>query len=204
MDGGSSPPGIVGAGTDTATVIAPSSGAFTVRLTVTDDAGRTDTADVVVSPNAASTTAPAAAGGPACPTPISLTLPIAVTVSPATVTLFAGTGSQAFVATLANTSDSRVGWSVDDVPGGNATVGTITPTGTYTAPASPPSPSTVTVAAVSVADPSRAGTATVTIVTRPPVNGGSGGGGGSTGVLTLLLMILGRTLRGRATRAPCP
>ena len=32
-------------------VIAPSSASVTLRLTVTDDQGRTDTADVVVEPN---------------------------------------------------------------------------------------------------------------------------------------------------------
>ena len=49
--------GISGANTDTAVVVAPSSGSFTVRLTVTDDAGRQDTANVTVSSNAATTTA---------------------------------------------------------------------------------------------------------------------------------------------------
>ncbi len=54
IGGGSSPPGISGANTATATVTAPTSGSYTVRLTVTDDAGRQDTADVVVRPTASS------------------------------------------------------------------------------------------------------------------------------------------------------
>ncbi|WP_129778792.1 S8 family peptidase [Peristeroidobacter soli] len=57
---------IVGSSTDTATVIAPSSGSYTVRLTVTDNMGRQDTADVVVSSNAATTSAPSNAGTTAC------------------------------------------------------------------------------------------------------------------------------------------
>ena len=54
IGGGSSPPGISGANTATATVTAPTSGSYTVRLTVTDDAGRQDAADVVVRPTASS------------------------------------------------------------------------------------------------------------------------------------------------------
>ena len=60
VGGGATPPGIVGADTDTATVVAPAAGSFTVRLTVTDDAGREDAADVVVSATAATH------GGAAC------------------------------------------------------------------------------------------------------------------------------------------
>ena len=59
--------GIAGADRPVATVVAPASGAITVRLTVTDDAGRQDTADVTVTANAATTTAPASAGANACP-----------------------------------------------------------------------------------------------------------------------------------------
>ena len=41
------PPAIIGASTSTATVIAPTSGSITVRVTVTDDQGRADIADVL-------------------------------------------------------------------------------------------------------------------------------------------------------------
>jgi serine protease len=186
------PPGIVGAGTDTATVVAPASGSFTLRLTVTDDAGRTDDADVVVGPNSATTGAPSAAGGPACPTPITIAVPVAVSVSPASVTLVAGVGTQAFSASVANASDTRVTWYVNDVAGGNATVGTITSAGLYTAPAQRPDPATVTVKAVAVADPGKAGTASVTIAPPAPINsgGGGGGGGGSVGLGFLAFAIL--------------
>ncbi|HQR24800.1 MAG TPA: S8 family serine peptidase, partial [Steroidobacteraceae bacterium] len=64
---GTPPSPIVGANTDTATVKAPSSGSYTVRLTVADDAGRQDVADIVVQPTLATTAAPASAGATACP-----------------------------------------------------------------------------------------------------------------------------------------
>jgi hypothetical protein len=191
------PPGIVGAGTDTAAVVAPASGSFTLRLTVTDDAGRTDAADVVVGPNSATTGAPSVAGGPACPTPITIVVPVAVSVSPASVTLVAGVGTQAFNASVANASDTRVTWYVNDVAGGNATVGTITAAGLYAAPAQRPDPATVTVKAVAVADPGKAGTATVTIAPPAPINtgGGGGGGGGSVGLGFLVLLGLAQVRR---------
>jgi len=65
------PPGIVGGSTATATVIAPSSGSITLRVTITDDQNRTDSADVVVEPTRATTTAPAAAGSTACMAPVT-------------------------------------------------------------------------------------------------------------------------------------
>ena len=175
VGGGTAPPGIVGPDTDTAIVVAPAAGSFTVRLSVTDDAGREDSADVVVSSAAATTAAPPAAAGPACPTPISIPQPVVVSVSPTAVSLVARTGSQAFSATVTNTSDPRVDWFVNDVPGGDATFGTITSAGLYTAPALRPSPSTFTIRAVSVADRSSSATATVTISPPFPVTGGGGG-----------------------------
>jgi len=65
------PPAIVGANTSSATVIAPTSGSITVRVTVTDDQGRTDSADVSVAPNGATSLAPASAGTAPCATPVT-------------------------------------------------------------------------------------------------------------------------------------
>lgn len=73
-DGGNAPV-IAGADTDTATVTAPPSGSFTIRLTVTDNMGQTDSALVVVTSNAASTTAPASVTPQTCLTPVSYTPP---------------------------------------------------------------------------------------------------------------------------------
>jgi hypothetical protein len=65
------PPAITGANTSAATVIAPTSGSQVVRVTVTDDLGRTDSADVTVTSNTATTQAPASAGVLACAVPVT-------------------------------------------------------------------------------------------------------------------------------------
>ena len=149
---------IQGANTSTATVVAPASGTFTVRLTVTDDAGRQDTADVVVSSAAASSSAPAnAINTLGCPKPVT------VTVTPASTSVEANGGTQTFTATVGNTLNSTVTWQVNGVTGGNTTVGTISAGGVYTAPAAVPSPATVTVTAVAAADTSKSASAQVTI-----------------------------------------
>lgn len=70
VDPGASPPAISNADTATATVTAPATDPFVVRVTVTDDAGLTDTADVTINPTSAETAAPASAGTTACPTAI--------------------------------------------------------------------------------------------------------------------------------------
>ena len=69
-----------------------------------------------------------------------------------------------FAATVKGTTDPRVTWQVNGVSGGNKTAGTISPAGVYTAPAVVPSPSTVTVRAVSVADPTKSGVASVVVL----------------------------------------
>jgi hypothetical protein len=58
---------------------------------------------------------------------------------------------------------TAVDWSVDGIPGGNSTVGTIDSAGRYVAPQLAPSPNMVTLRATSVADPSRSATFGVTI-----------------------------------------
>jgi hypothetical protein len=65
------PPAIVGADTSTATVIAPSTGAITLRLAVTDNLNRVDTAEVNVEPNRATSAAPASAGNTPCATAVT-------------------------------------------------------------------------------------------------------------------------------------
>jgi serine protease len=197
VNGGATSPAIVGADTDTATVVAPASGSFTIRLTITDDAGRQDFADVLVSSNSATTAAPAAAGGTACPTPISVVSQVTVAVSPTSASAHAGGGTQTFVATVANTADSRVTWLVNGIAGGDTTVGTISTTGVYSAPATVPSPATVSVTAVSLADPSRSASAAVTITPPAPISRGSGGGGGRIDVLVLILLTWGAQRRTR-------
>ena len=93
---------------------------------------------------------------------------VTVTVAPGTASVQIG-ATQQFTATVANTTNTAVTWQVNGVAGGNATTGTISSGGLYTAPASVPSPATVTVTAVSQADSSKSGTASVTVTTPPPI-----------------------------------
>ena len=76
--------------------------------------------------------------------------------------------TQQFTATVTNATTQTVNWSVNSAPGGNSTVGLVSTTGLYTAPAVPPSGGTVTVQAASTVSPSAIGSAIVT-VTAPPV-----------------------------------
>src|SRR5436305_1076821 len=88
-------------------------------------------------------------------------IPVNVTISPTSATVATG-GTQQFTATV-NTSNTAVTWQVNGVTGGNATVGTISSSGLYTAPATVQSTTTVTVTAVSQADPTKSASAQVTI-----------------------------------------
>ena len=178
---GGAPLSIQNSNTATASVTIPACGLSTVALTVTDNAGRQDTADVVVSPAAVTTTAPASAGQTSCSTSAPAVI---IDVCPTMAAVQAGSGTAMFTATLGNTTNTAVTWEVNGIAGGNAQVGTISPSGVYTPPAAPPDGGLVTVAAVSSADASATASAQVT-VTAPP--GGGGGGGGGFDFWTLLL-----------------
>ena len=73
-----------------------------------------------------------------------------------------------FSISVQNSSNSAVNWQVNDVPGGNGTVGTVSASGAYTAPENIPTPATVKVTAVLQANASAFGSASVTIV--PPLS----------------------------------
>ena len=68
-----------------------------------------------------------------------------------------------FSAVLTGTTNLEVTWSVNGTAGGNATLGTISSSGLYAAPAAPPSTNPVTVTATSVADSRSKATAAVTL-----------------------------------------
>src|SRR5215813_2940219 len=87
---------------------------------------------------------------------------ITVTVSPSSATLAPG-GTQLYTATVTGATNTSVTWSANNVPSGNTTVGTISSSGLYTAPAVAPSPSNVTITATSVVDTTKSGTATAEI-----------------------------------------
>lgn len=84
-----------------------------------------------------------------------------VSISPGTATILAG-ATQQFQAAVKGQSNATVTWSVDSVSGGNASVGTITSTGLYTAPAQP---GNHTVVATSGTGPGNSATAPVTVFT---------------------------------------
>ena len=167
----------------TTTFVTPTSGTTDVRLTITDDAGRQDTADWLFQA-------------------------VTVTISPTSASVQAAGGTQAFTGTAQNATTPGVTWSVNGAAGGNATVGTISAQGVYTAPASVPSPATVTVTAASIQDPTVTASAQVTITapptptTTPASTSGGGGGGGALDLLGLLALVtLGRRFAPKWLRA---
>jgi uncharacterized repeat protein (TIGR02543 family) len=97
-------------------------------------------------------------GGSGNPPPPAIT----VSVSPTSASVLLG-NTQQFSATVTGTANTAVSWSVNNVAGGNSTVGTITSAGIYTAPADLPSPASVTISATSQATSSTTASSTASI-----------------------------------------
>jgi hypothetical protein len=118
---------------------------------------------------------------------------VAVSVQPTSASVYTN-GQQQFTATVTGTTNTQVNWTVNTIAGGNATYGTITTSGLYTAPASVPSPATATVTATSQVDTSKTGSATVAVLPSTPVGTftvtvqGSGGPLNRTTDLTLKIV----------------
>lgn len=79
-----------------------------------------------------------------------------LTVTPTAASVAAGTSLQ-FSAAGSGGATPAVDWAVNDIRGGDASVGTISASGLYTAPASASQPSLVTISATDQADPSSKG-----------------------------------------------
>lgn len=124
-------------------------GLYTAPATISTQQTVTATATSVADPTKAASAA------------VILMPPVAVSVNPPSVTLYA-TQTQQFTATVTNTSNTAVTWTVS--PAGT---GSIDASGNYTAPASIPSQQTVTVTAVSQANTTKSASATVTLM--PPI-----------------------------------
>jgi hypothetical protein len=93
----------------------------------------------------------------------SSTLPtVTITISPSVVTLGLA-GEQQFTSTISGTTNSNVIWEVNGVTGGNSTIGTISSTGLYKAPAAVPNPATLTITAVAQANTADIASAAVTV-----------------------------------------
>ena len=116
-------------------------GATTFTLTVTNATSATATTSVVMTVQTPSVSA----------------------VSPATVTLAVG-ATQTFSATVSYTVNSAISWSVDSIAGGNASVGTITSGGVYTAGTTA---GAHTIKATAAADGTTYSTATATVSAVP-------------------------------------
>ena len=93
-----------------------------------------------------------------------------VTVTPSSVTLMPGESKQ-FTATVTGAGEfsKTLKWTVNEVVGGNSTLGKISDAGLYVTPF--PAPASVTVKATSLVDASKFATATITLV-APPVAAG--------------------------------
>ena len=92
---------------------------------------------------------------------------VSVSISSQSTSALVGQTVQ-FAATVSGNGNTAVTWSVNAVVGGSSSVGTISSTGMYTAPAVPPSPNTVAVQATSVADTTKMASLTLTISNPAP------------------------------------
>lgn len=87
---------------------------------------------------------------------------ITVEITPSAISVLLGE-SVSFSASVANTSDASVIWSVNGVVGGSTQAGTISADGLYMAPADLPAGGMVQVTATSHADSSKSATAAITV-----------------------------------------
>ena len=141
VQGGNSTVGTISStGLYTAPKAPPSGGAVTVAARSMADASKSADATLTITPST----------------------PITVTISPTSAVLQVGLSEQ-FTATVQGTTNTAVNWLVNGVQNGNSTVGTVSSSGSYTAPQAVPSGGTVTVAARSVADSTQSAAAQVTI-----------------------------------------
>jgi YD repeat-containing protein len=96
-----------------------------------------------------------------------------LTITPADSSISAATTRQ-FAATGPGGSAAPVAWSVNDVPGGNASVGTISTEGLYAAPAYLTQQVTVTIGATDQQDPTAKGSLVLTVIPRRFANTAQG------------------------------
>ena len=94
---------------------------------------------------------------------------MSVIAVPATVQLHAGDTFNFAASVNGSNGMTAVKWAVNGIASGNATVGTITAGGLYTAPAKLPTPNTITVTATSMADTTASSTGTITLSNPLPV-----------------------------------
>ena len=96
---------------------------------------------------------------------------VSVSVTPPTANIRAG-ANLTFAAAVTGSTNTSVTWSVNNVSGGSAALGTIDSAGKYTAPSTLPSPNSVTVKAVSAADSTKSSSSAITLLNPTPVLSG--------------------------------
>ncbi len=134
------------------------SGVYTAPATVSSPLLITVSADAILNGVSGSTTITV--------NPVGGTQPISVTVSPKTATV-APSGQQTFIATVNNTSNQSVVWSVSCAA---SPCGSVNGSGVFTAPSAAPSPNAIAVIATSLADSTKSGSAMVTVGTTSNVS----------------------------------
>jgi hypothetical protein len=145
--------GIAGGNSTVGTI--SSSGVFTAPKAVPSPSKVSVTAVSKANPSVSASATITVTSG----TPLAV---ISVSVTPLSGSVAAG-ATQQFAATVTGTSNTAVSWQVSGNAGGNATVGTISSSGLYTAPAVPPAGGSVVVTAIAAADVTKSGSATLTI-----------------------------------------
>jgi uncharacterized protein (DUF1800 family) len=136
------------------------------KLTATGTATQAELGTVQVS---VMNPAPGAAGStPTLSVQVQTPDTVQIKVSPTKASLRPA-ATQQFSATLTGTTNTAVTWSVNGTAGGNATLGTVSSSGLYSAPASLPTPNPVSVTATSVADSRSTAAAAVTLENPIPL-----------------------------------
>ncbi len=109
-----------------------------------------------------------------------------VTVSPSTANIRAASSFQ-FTATVTGNSNTAVTWTVNGAAGGSATLGTISSSGNYSAPATLPNPNALTITATSAASTSASASIAVTILNPTPTLVGTNPASTGTGSFSITL-----------------
>ena len=109
-----------------------------------------------------------------------------VTISPTTANIRAG-DSLAFLASVSGNPNTTVNWNVNGTAGGSATLGTVSASGNYTAPAVLPNPNALTITATSAAVTTASASSAVTLMNPTPTLSGTNPASVGTGSFSITL-----------------
>jgi serine protease len=158
-------------------VVAPSgTDVYAVRLTVTDDQGDTDTADITINPTTASSSVATITPVNSCPTPITvvqIAAPTSTFAASPTSIMSGQSSTLTWSSTDATGCTAGGDWAGDKTASGNQSTGALTATKTYRL----------------TCDGTGGTTAVKTAVVTVTGSSGGGGGGGGGGLLGLLSLL---------------